>query len=189
MRSQSLLSFVIAAVLSISPALVKANTPLDDAYVQNDLTSNNGLEIAYASRPYVCLKKILSIFYNLLISFNSLWHFGKSWGNKPCYPSAALSPEGQQWGVDPSGFDHLWPNAGAGCPDPGPDGWSNPFPTYFTVSSCNQEEIRVAYHIYFKKDGFAAGGIAKGHMHDWERVCFQVYNTLLFELLSNLKYR
>ena len=28
-----------------------ANTPLDDAYVQNDMSNNGGLEVAFASRP------------------------------------------------------------------------------------------------------------------------------------------
>lgn len=87
--------------------------------------------------------------------------------NKPCYPSAALDGNGQPHGVDPTG----WPNAGEGCPDPGNFGkGSNPFPTYFTVTSCNPDELRVAYHLYFKKDGFSDVIIAKGHKHDWERV-------------------
>lgn len=90
-------------------------------------------------------------------------------GNKPCYPSAALGDDGQPHGVEPTN----WPNAGEGCADPGAI-WSgsNPFPTYFTVTSCNSDELRVAYHLYFKKDGFSDVIIAKGHMHDWERVCF-----------------
>ncbi|KAI5789698.1 hypothetical protein DFH27DRAFT_614318 [Peziza echinospora] len=126
---------------------VRANTPLDDTFVQNDLLYNNGREIAWASRP--------------------MWHFGESRDNKPCYPSAALTPDGLQHGVNPT----LYPNAAEGCPDPGPrGGGANPFPTYFTVTSCDPNELRVAYHLYFVKDGWSDAVIAKGHMHDWERI-------------------
>ncbi|KAG0638526.1 hypothetical protein HOY80DRAFT_967119 [Tuber brumale] len=138
----------IAALAALGLALLPkalANVPLDDAFVQNDMSSNAGFEIAFASRP--------------------LWHFGKSRGNKPCYPSPALI-NGNQHGTNPDGF----PRAGTGCADPGPGGPGNPFPTYYTVNSCRTDELRVAYHIYFSHDGFSNGVIAKGHMHDWERI-------------------
>jgi len=95
-------------------------------------------------------------------------------GNKPCYPSPALDQNGQPHGVDPT----EWPNASEGCPDPGNfKSGSNPFPTYFTVTSCNPDELRVAYHLYFKKDGFSNVFLAKGHKHDWERVGLTLEKT------------
>ena len=53
MRFTSLFTAVFCAVLSSSPSLVKANTPLEDAIVQNSLSTNNGFDIAWASRPCV----------------------------------------------------------------------------------------------------------------------------------------
>ena len=69
-----------------------------------------------------------------------MWHFGKSNGNNPCYPSAALI-NGNQHGTDPD----RWPHAGTGCEDPGPPGVGNAFPTYFTVKSCRGDELRVGF--------------------------------------------
>lgn len=68
-----------------------------------------------------------------------MWHFGRSGGNKPCYPSAALI-NGQQHGTTPD----FWPNAGTGCVDPGPGGKGTPFPTYYTVNFCGADEFRVS---------------------------------------------
>lgn len=45
-----------------------------------------------------------------------------------------------------------------------------PFPTYYTVTQCWQDEVRVVYNLYYQKDGWSDTVIAKGHMHDWERV-------------------
>ena len=42
---------ILLVVLSVG--LVNANTPLSDAFVNGDLTTNEGFEIAFASRPYV----------------------------------------------------------------------------------------------------------------------------------------
>lgn len=68
-----------------------------------------------------------------------MWHFGRSGGNKPCYPSAALI-NGQQHGTNPD----YWPKAGTACADPGPGGKGNPFPTYYTVNFCGADQLRVS---------------------------------------------
>ncbi|KAI5785845.1 hypothetical protein EDC01DRAFT_190119 [Geopyxis carbonaria] len=131
--------------LLLPAALVHANTPMSDSAMQAALNNNNGFDIAFASRP--------------------IWHFGKSKGHKPCYPSPALI-NGAQHGTKPDRHPH----AGTGCADPGPTGRSNPFPTYFTVTRCADDEVRVVYSLYFSHDGFSNDVIAKGHTHDWERI-------------------
>jgi len=73
-----------------------------------------------------------------------MWHFGKSRGNNPCYPSAALI-NGNQHGTNPDKF----PRAGTGCEDPGQaGGMGNPFPTYFTVNFCGGDELRVGFRSF-----------------------------------------
>lgn len=69
-----------------------------------------------------------------------MWHFGRSGGNNPCYPSSALI-NGQQHGTNPDVF----PRAGTGCANPGTfGGKGNPFPTYYTVNFCGGDELRVS---------------------------------------------
>ncbi|KAH6885196.1 hypothetical protein B0T10DRAFT_492168 [Thelonectria olida] len=90
-----------------------------------------------------------------------MYHFGRSWGRAPCYPEAAEINGVQVQGVD---SDLCFSSQNGGCADPGP--WNgvnspgNPFPVYYTVRKCNDNEWRVAYSIYFKKDS--------GHKNDWE---------------------
>lgn len=90
-----------------------------------------------------------------------MYHFGRSWGRAPCYPEAAEINGVQVQGVD---SDLCFSSQNGGCADPGP--WNgpnspgNPFPVYYTVRQCNDNEWRVAYSIYFKKDS--------GHKNDWE---------------------
>lgn len=38
------------------------------------------------------------------------------------------------------------------------------------MTRCADAEVRVAYHLYFQKDGWSNVLLARGHMHDWERV-------------------
>ncbi|KAA8904864.1 hypothetical protein FN846DRAFT_779326 [Sphaerosporella brunnea] len=90
--------------------------------------------------------------------------FGK---RRTCYPSAALDAAGRQHGSNPA----KWPDAaGNSCPDPGPPGQGTPFPTYWLVKRCAHDEVRVVYSLYFEHDGFANVLVARGHMHDWERI-------------------
>ncbi|KAH8721787.1 hypothetical protein BGZ61DRAFT_530302 [Ilyonectria robusta] len=90
-----------------------------------------------------------------------MYHFGRSWDRAPCYPEAAETDGVQTQGAD---SDFCFAAQAEGCADPGPwNGANSPgngFPVYFTVRQCNDNEWRVAYSIYFKKDS--------GHTHDWE---------------------
>jgi len=44
------ISAFAAIALAVLPKAL-ANAPLDDSFVQNDISGNGGLEIAFASRP------------------------------------------------------------------------------------------------------------------------------------------
>ena len=39
--------------------------------------------------------------------------------------------------------------------------WAPDFPTYFTVRKCSPSKVRIAYNLFWEKDGFA--GIGTGH--------------------------
>ncbi|CCX33375.1 hypothetical protein FPQ18DRAFT_287940 [Pyronema domesticum] len=143
----------LCAVLFLA-SLTTANTPLSDELVQSSMFTNDtrGFEIAMASRP--------------------MWHFASMrpaffiGQRSTCYPSSALTADGKQQGTPPN----KWPDASTGCADPGPRGAGNPFPTYWNVKKCQDDEIRVIYSLYFQHDGFSNVLLAKGHMHDWERI-------------------
>lgn len=149
------MKFSFTNILALALALTggaSANTPISNADVERSLNENGGFDIAMAARP--------------------IWHFGQSRGNRPCYPSEALI-NGEQHGTKPARF----PNAGGDCRAPGvPAGhsdMSDPFPTYFTVDRCGENEIRAVYSIYYEHDGFDTGSLKlpwTGHMHDWERI-------------------
>lgn len=47
----SISTFAVSVLALLAPLGVKANTPLSDAFVQNDVGVNKGYEIAWASRP------------------------------------------------------------------------------------------------------------------------------------------
>lgn len=47
----SISTFVVSVFALLAPLGVKANTPLSDSFVQNDVAVNKGYEIAWASRP------------------------------------------------------------------------------------------------------------------------------------------
>jgi hypothetical protein len=44
------------------------------------------------------------------------------------------------------------------------------FPIYFTTKQCSETEVRVAYNLYYQKDGAEVLFVETGHDHDWERV-------------------
>ena len=140
---QMLLALLLAPLLG----RVAANTPLSDAVVNASLAASDlrGYEIAMASRP--------------------MWHFASmrpmlyTKDYEACYPTAALNAAGQQHGTEPNN----WPDAATGCVSAGPPGVGNPFPTYWTVTRCGDNELRVVYSLYFQHDGFSNLLIAKGH--------------------------
>jgi len=90
---------------------------------------------------------------NLAIAAAPMWFFGQALNQPPCYPTNALDGSGNQV---PSGGLCNWPNAGCNCRTPGVP-ISNPgpsFPVYFTFQKCTDTEVRVAYNLFYQKDGF-----------------------------------
>lgn len=94
-----------------------------------------------------------------------MWHFASMRPSfverrrRTCYPSPALNATGHQHGTQPQG----WPDAGDNCVDPGPPGKGRPFPTYWNVKRCGEDEVRVVYSLYFQHDGFSNVLVARGH--------------------------
>ncbi|KAL6915469.1 hypothetical protein FSHL1_006920 [Fusarium sambucinum] len=100
----------------------------------------------------------------LAVAAQPMWFFGQSRNQPPCYPTWAIRAGKQA----PGGGLCAFPEVGCHCRNPGVK-IGNPgpkFPIYYTYNKCNDNEIRVAYNIFFDKDGFIAGG----HRYDWEHV-------------------
>ncbi|OQE35404.1 hypothetical protein PENCOP_c013G07540 [Penicillium coprophilum] len=107
-----------------------------------------------------------------------MWFFGQAQNQPPCYPTWAYggSPDtGDIYddahktpGVGPCEY----PDVGCNCRQPGVD-IGNPgpqFPVYYTYQQCSDTEVRVAYNLFYEKDGANFGVIKTGHEYDWERV-------------------
>ncbi|CAG7557550.1 unnamed protein product [Fusarium equiseti] len=102
----------------------------------NDWLDAGGIPLAMAAQP--------------------MWFFGQSQNQPPCYPTRAIQ-RGKQ---APGGALCAFPEVGGHCrtpgrkiANPGPD-----FPIYYTYNKCNNDEIRVAYNIFFDKDGTIVDG-------------------------------
>lgn len=103
-------------------------------------------EFALAARPY--------------------FHFSRALNYDTCWPSKATSYNGT---VVPAAELSRFPNAEKGCPLA-----MSSFPIYWTARRCAATEIRVAYNVFFKKDGFKfADTEVLGHAYDWERIIVQ----------------
>lgn len=73
-----------------------------------------------------------------------LWHFSRYLGHDTCYPQSATTLTGDQaQGVE---LGH-WPDTNSGCDSPGEGKWSKAFPTYYSISKCNDSEVRVSLGI------------------------------------------
>jgi hypothetical protein len=137
-----------ALLLFFFAAAVTANTGLTDADVSASLSSASepGRAIAMAARPMWNYAQMRAVF-----TFNSV---------PTCYPTSALGADGKPNGTQPN----EWPDANTGCPNPGAPGREGPpFPTYWVVTRCSVDEIRVVYAVYYQHDGFSNVLIAKGH--------------------------
>lgn len=90
-----------------------------------------------------------------------MWFFGQAVGRPPCYPTFATDDNGRQ-----TQFAVLcrYPNVGCDCRKPdveiGNEGPS--FPVYFSFRQCNETDVRIAYNLFYEKDGFLPDGI-NGH--------------------------
>lgn len=90
------------------------------------------------------------------------WNFARANSHDACWPGAALDGTGAQ---ARSAALKNWPVAGqGGCAARG-----SAFPQYRSVRQCSDDEIRVAFTLYFPKDGFTPSGVF-GHAHDFEHV-------------------
>lgn len=141
-----MISYSILTVVLVLLRLGQAVTPIPDGKM-TDLLNAGGVQLARAAQP--------------------MWFFGQSQNQPPCYPAWAVWRGQQSPGGEPCNF----PDVGCNCRHPGIN-IGNPgpeFPIYYTYNKCNSNEIRVAYNIFFEKDGYAFLGLA-GHRYDWERV-------------------
>ncbi|KAK3693457.1 hypothetical protein B0T22DRAFT_401422 [Podospora appendiculata] len=132
---------------SLLLGLASAVTPVSNSDMTN-LLNAGGVDLAVATAP--------------------MWFFGQSQNQPPCYPTNATNAQGQQ---TPSAAlcDH--PNVGCHCRNPGVPitNVGPPFPVYYTYQQCTATEIRVAYNLFYEKDGVNPAGTF-GHAYDWERV-------------------
>jgi hypothetical protein len=101
-----------------------------------------------------------------------MWFFSTALGHPDCYPTWAFLPNGTR--TPPAPLCN-WPDTSCGCRTPLSEGVQpgNPgpqFPIYFSVKQCSENDIRVAYNLFYEKDGFAVGMGSNGHPWDWERV-------------------
>ena len=88
----------------------------------------------------------------LALAAAPMWFFGKLGDNDPCYPTSATDAGGHQTlGVE--GCDY--PDVGCHCrnPDVPPSSPGPPFPVYVSARRCQPGEVRVAYSLFYQKDG------------------------------------
>ncbi|PIG69109.1 hypothetical protein AARAC_009581 [Aspergillus arachidicola] len=108
-----------------------------------------------------------------------MWFFGQALNQPPCYPTWAFGGSPTSNDVydsshkTPAAAQCEYPDVGCKCRNPGvaiknraPD-----FPIYYTFKRCSDTEVRVAYNLFYEKDGAKViGVIDTGHDYDWERV-------------------
>lgn len=98
---------------------------------------------------------------DLAFLYAPMWFFGQAMDQPPCYPVWAFS--GNVSTPDVYDSDHQtppaaqceYPDVGCGCRLPDvPIGNAGPeFPIYYTFTQCNSSEVRVAYNLFYQKDG------------------------------------
>ncbi|KAK5653960.1 hypothetical protein OQA88_7636 [Cercophora sp. LCS_1] len=123
---------------------------ISDKKMQKLVEIPKGWEIAMASQP--------------------MWFFTQAMGHPTCYPTYAedLYTREQR---HPAKLCE-YPDTSCHCRQPGVEpGYKGPgFPVYYSTKRCGESEIRVAYNLFYQKDGFAPGEENGGHPYDWERV-------------------
>jgi hypothetical protein len=98
---------------------------------------------------------------NLSIAAGPMLFFGPSMNQPSWHPTAAIDCNGRQ---TPSSSLCDCPNASCTCRHQEvPISNLDPrFPVYYTYQKCTDVDIRVAYNLFYQKDGFASNGIS-GH--------------------------
>lgn len=120
-----------ALTLGSLAATTAAVTPIPDAEMEY-LLNTAGIELAMKAQP--------------------MFLMGQAVGRAPCIPSWAIV-NGTQ--AVPSKLC-AWPDSGCDCRNPGvPLGSPMPsFPVYFSYSRCGNAAVRIAYNLFYTKDGF-----------------------------------
>ncbi len=95
---------------------------------------------------------------DLAVAAAPMWFFGQALNKPPCYPTNATTASGAQ---TPSAGLCDWPNAGCNCRTPGVGiGNQGPaFPVYYSYQKCNATQVRIAYNLFYEKDGFVPQGV------------------------------
>ena len=135
-----------AALLSTAMAV----TPISDSDMASYLAAG-AAELAYLYAP--------------------IWFFGQALNEPPCYPDWAFGGSPTTSDIydtahqTPAGAQCQYPNVGCNCRNPGvPIGNQGPeFPIYYTFEKCSASEVRVAYNLFYQKDGAEVGIIQTGH--------------------------
>lgn len=93
----------------------------------------------------------------LAMKAQPMFLMGQAVGKPPCIPTFA-TVDGKQ--ATPS-ILCAWPDSGCHCRNPGVP-FQSPlpsFPVYFTYSRCGDGEVRIAYNLFYTKDGFVPNKI------------------------------
>ncbi|QPG95091.1 hypothetical protein C2857_007638 [Epichloe festucae Fl1] len=145
-------AFLIQQVLAAGflAATATAVTPVSDADM-TEMLKNNGIRLAMKAQP--------------MFFFSQMNRYGT------CIPTVVRSTKGQR--TPPSNLCN-WPDAGCECRNPGVKvGHPSPsFPIYFSFKKCSATSVRVAYNLFWTKDGWKEPKsplIHFGHPYDWER--------------------
>lgn len=112
-------------------ASITALTPISDLDMTN-LLNTGGVELAMKAQP--------------------MFLMGQAVGKPPCIPTFA-TVDGNQ--TKPSRLC-AWPDSGCDCRNPGvPRGNPlPPLPVYFSYAKCGDAAVRIAYNLFYTKDGF-----------------------------------
>ncbi|KAK3382120.1 hypothetical protein B0T24DRAFT_672132 [Lasiosphaeria ovina] len=123
-----------SSLLLLASAAAATAPPITDTAMAA-LLAGDGADLALAAAP--------------------MWLFIEALWQVPCYPTHATDADGQQ---TPSAALCSYPNTGCNCRNHA----EPPFPVYYSVSRCDLAEVRVAYNIFFEKNGSA---------RRWQRYC------------------
>lgn len=112
-------------------ATASAVTPISDSDM-SQMLNEGGVSLAMKAQP--------------------MFFFGQAMKQPPCIPTFATTPDGKQV---PSSRLCEYPDVGCECRNPGV-GIGNPspsFPIYYSYQKCSDTSVRVAYNLFYTKDG------------------------------------
>jgi len=120
------------ALMACVPSVLAIQTSIGDD-LMTDLFNQGGVGLAMRSAP--------------------IWFFSQALRHPPCYPTKSFQ-DGRQ--TRPAAVCP-WPDTGCNCRKPGvPTAHQGPdFPIYFTYKRCAADKVRIAYNLFYEKDGFS----------------------------------